>query len=271
MERLEVHTLICKRDINLFIATVKLFTHYSKLDFDTVIHEDGSFDDSDCAYLNEHIPNLYIIRRAKADAEIGEFLKNHELCTHFRFAEHHTIFRMKLFDQFHFTRSHNLIQLDADILFCKTPQALINRIVNREGAYLRDTWSAYCVPFRDEDNDTQVDRFINAGLNYYPNKAHYSLDHVEKCLEILYNHGSRGATHPFLEQNCIAYMTTQLRREGISFFQLPHPDYCVPTFNEFRAEHNLTALHINSSPIVGKWRKEHYEYELQKAGINWQI
>ena len=54
MERLEVHTLICKRDINLFIATIKLFAYHSKLDFNTVIHEDGSFDDSDCTYLNEH-------------------------------------------------------------------------------------------------------------------------------------------------------------------------------------------------------------------------
>ncbi len=66
-------------------------------------------------------------------------------------------------------------------------------------------------------------------------------------------------------------MITQLRREGISFKQLEHPEYCVPTFGEFRAEHNLTALHINSSPIVGRWRKEHYEYELAKANISWKI
>jgi hypothetical protein len=66
-------------------------------------------------------------------------------------------------------------------------------------------------------------------------------------------------------------MTTQLRREGISFYQLPHPDYCVPTFHEFKAEHGLTALHLNSSPIVGKWRTEHYEYELEKANIDWKI
>lgn len=271
MERLEIHTLICKRDINLFIGTIKLFAHYSKLDFDTVIHEDGSFDDNDCAYLNEHIPNVYIVRREDADKAMKEFLKDYELCTHFRFAEHHTIFRIKLFDQFYFTKSNNLIYLDADILFCKPPQELINCIANREGAYLRDSWSAYCVPFRDEDNDTLVDRFINAGLDYYPTKKHFSLDHIEKCLEILYNHGSRGATHPFLEQNCIAYMITQLRREGISFRELEHPEYCVPTFGEFRAEHNLTALHINSSPIVGRWRKEHYEYELAKANISWKI
>lgn len=266
--KLEVHTLICKRDINEFIKTIKLFSHHSKLDFDIVVHEDGSFDEEDYNYLQNSLSNINIIRRKQADEEIKEFLKNHELCTHFRFAEHHTIFRIKLFDPFYFTKSHNVLYLDADILFCKYPQALIKHIQNKEGAYLRDTWSSYCVPFRDEDNDTSIDRFINAGLNYYPTSNHYSLDEIEKCLEILYNHGSRGATHPFLEQNCIAYMITQLRKNNISFHQLPYPEYCVPTFNKFVADHGLTALHLNSSPLVGQWKKEHYEHELKKANIN---
>lgn len=271
MDRLEVHTLICKRDINWFIATIKLFAHHSKLDFDIVVHEDGSFNEDDCKYLIDNVPNVSVVNRTQAEEEIKDFLKDHELCTHFRFAEHHTIFRIKLFDQFYFTKSHNLIYMDADILFCKEPSALIESIERREGAYLKDTWSAYCVPFRDEDNDTLCDRFINAGLNYYPTQAHYSLDHIEKCLEILYNHGSRGATHPFLEQNCIAYMITQLRREGITFNELPHPNYSVPTFGTFFPEHGRTALHLNSSPLVGPWKKEHYLYEMKKAGIVWPI
>jgi hypothetical protein len=264
MDRLEIHTLICKRDIDLFIKTIKLFSFYSKLDFDIIIHEDGSFDEEDSLYVTNILPNTIVINRKFADEHIKEFLKNYELCTHFRFAEHHTIFRIKLFDPFYFTKSNNIIYMDADILFCKNPESLIHHIQNKCGTYLRDTWSAYCVPFRDEDNDTTIDRFINAGLNYYPTKNHYSLDEIEKCLQILYNHGSRGATHPFLEQNCIAYMITQLRRNGIPFSQLPHPDYCVPTFGKFIENHKLTALHLNSSPIVGKWRNEHYEYELNK-------
>lgn len=271
MDRLEVHTLICKRDIDWFIATIKLFAHHSKLSFDVVVHEDGSFDEDSRKYLLDSVPNTTIVSRAQAEEEIRGFLKDYELCSHFRFAEHHTIFRIKLFDQFYFTKSHNLIYTDADILFCNTPHALIDSINNREGAYLKDTWSAYCVPFRDEDNDTIVDRYINAGFNYYPTKEHYSLDHIEKCLEILYNHGSRGATHPFLEQNCIAYMITQLRREGVSFKELPNPTYCVPTFGSFVHEHGLTALHLNSSPLVGQWKKEHYLYEMSKAGIVWPI
>jgi hypothetical protein len=59
-------------------------------------------------------------------------------------------------------------------------------------------------------------------------------------------------------------MITQLRKKGISFNQLPHPDYCVPTFGKFVEEHGLTALHLNSSSLVGKWRNEHYNYELNK-------
>lgn len=271
MERLEIHTLICKRDINWFIATIKLFSYHSKLDFDVIVHEDGSFDQDDIKYLQNSLSNVVVINRRQADEEIKSFLKDYELCTHFRLSEHHTIFRIKLFDQFYYTKSNNLIYMDADILLCNTPLSLIECINNKEGAYLKDTWSAYCVPFRDEDKDTTIYRCINAGFNYYPTKQHYSLHYIEKCLEILYNHGSKGATHPFLEQNCVAYMITKLIQDGVVFKRLPHPEYCVPNFGSFISSHNLTALHLNSSPLVGKWKREHYLHEMNKAGIVWNI
>lgn len=271
MDRLEIHTLICKKDIELFISTMKLFFHYSNLDCDVIIHEDGSFMKDDGEYIQAQIQNCTVIYREVADKEIKTFLANHELCDHFRFAEHHTIFKIKLFDQFYFTKSHNILYIDADILFCKTPHQLINLIKHKVGGYLRDMSSAYCVPFRDEDNDESIYRNINAGLNYYPTRNHYNLNYIEDCLKILYDHGSRGATHPFLEQTCVAYMITQLMRNGIPFTQLDHPEYCVPTFGIFIAEHGLTALHLNSSPIIGKWRTEHYQYELNKLLVNGDI
>jgi hypothetical protein len=154
--------------------------------------------------------------------------------------------------------------MDADILFCKKPHVINYSINNKNGFYIKDSWSSYCIPFRDENNDTQIDRFINAGLTYFPTKEHYNLNYVEKCLKILYKHGAENITHQFLEQTCIAYMITQLKREGIQFNQLPHPEYCIPTFGKFIQEHNLTVLHLNSSRLVGSFKNEHYEYELNK-------
>jgi lipopolysaccharide biosynthesis glycosyltransferase len=264
MDRLEVHTLICKKDIQWWLDTLKLFKHHSQLDYKVIIHEDGSFENDDFLYLKDQLEDVKIISRQEGDELVKPLLSNYELCSHFRFAEHHTIFRIKLFDPFLLTESNNVLQMDADILFCKTPTDLINNINNKTGCYIKDTWSSYCVPFRDEDNDTLVDRFINAGMIYSPTKQHYNLDYIEQCLEILYNHGSRGATHPFLEQNCIAYMMTQQNRNGIIFNQLSHPEYCIPTFNQFIPDHNLTVLHLNSSPLVGRFKKEHYDYELNK-------
>jgi lipopolysaccharide biosynthesis glycosyltransferase len=264
MDKLEIHTLMCSADIDWLIKTVKLFTHHSELDFNLVVHEDGSFTKNDITKLSSSLDNTSVIGREYADEHIKEFLDNHELCTHFRFSEHHTIFRIKLFDPFFFTKSNNVMYMDSDILFCKKPHELIEYVNNKIGFYLLDMSSAYCVPFRDEDHDTSIYRKINAGLNYYPTKNHYNLDYVEECLSILYQHGSRGATHPFLEQNCIAYMITKLDQSGIQFNQLSNPEYCVPTFGEFIPEHNLTALHLNSSPIIGKWKAEHYQHELKK-------
>lgn len=268
METLEVHTLICKRDVQWWIDTIKLFKHHSKLNFITVVHDDGSFDDNDCDVLKNAIIPIKIWRRRDADAEVSKYLINHPNCFHFRYAEHHTIFRIKLFDPFILSESGNVIQMDADILFCKKPNAIIDCINNAWGFYFRDTWSSYCVPFRDEDNDRRVLRFVNAGMTYFPSRSHYSLDEIEKCLDILYKHGSRGATHPFLEQNCIAYLISRIVERGVKFIEMPHPDYCVPTFNEFRADHGLTALHLNSSPLVGRFKAEHYQYELTKLHNN---
>ena len=79
MDRLEVHSLICKRDINWFISTVKLFKYYSKLDFDVVIHEDGSFNTDDINYLLDSFSNIKIITRNQADEQVMDFLKDYEL------------------------------------------------------------------------------------------------------------------------------------------------------------------------------------------------
>jgi lipopolysaccharide biosynthesis glycosyltransferase len=262
---LEVHSLVCSRDVELYIKTYILFKNYYKENFIPIIHEDGSFSKNDVKRLNKYIPSLEIVFKRDADLRIKDSLSNYPLCQHFRFSEHHTIFKIKLFDPFLISKSNNILYLDSDILFCKEPIQLKFNIENKIGCYLRDTWSAYCVPFRDEDNDSIIKRNINAGLTYFPTKEHYNLSLIEECLDVLYRNGSRGATHPFLEQTCIAYLIT---KQGEKFKQLSHPEYCVPTFNKFLPKHNLTGLHINSSPLVGKYRKEHYDYELLKAGIN---
>jgi hypothetical protein len=264
MEKLEIHTLICKRDVSWWLDTFKLFEHYSGLNCEVHVHEDGSFDQADCEALKREIPFVVIRRRQDADTMMKDALRGYPLCTHFRFAEHHTIFRIKLFDPFILSYSNNVMYMDADILFCQRPTEIIDCVNNSVGFYLRDSWSSYCVPFRDEDQDKSVDRLINAGLTYFPTRAHYSLDEIESCLEILYNHGSRGATHPFLEQSCIAYLISHQRAKGINFIELPHPQYCVPTFGKFLPEHGCTALHLNSCAFVGSHKDEHYKYELKK-------
>jgi hypothetical protein len=277
METLEVHTLICKRDVQWWIATVNLFKHYSGLDFRTVVHEDGTLDEEDWVRLTQAITPCKIWRRAEADAVMVDKLKDYPCCSHFRFSAHHTVFKIKLFDPFLLSESHNVIQMDADILFCKTPTALLENISQKIGCYFRDTWSSYCVPFRPEDEREDaiwvhrpvppVIHNINAGMSYVPTTNHYSLPDIERGLEILYDHGSKGATHPFLEQSGLAFMITKRIEAGIAFRELPHPDYCIPTFGQFIAEHGCTALHLNSSGLVGSYKKDHYNYELAKIGL----
>lgn len=259
--KLEVHTLLNKKDIDLFIKTNILFKNYINIDFVNIVHEDGSFSEKDFKILYDSISDVRIILKNQADNQVEEYLKEYPLCSHFRFSEHHTIFKLKLFDPFLLTNTNNVLYMDSDVLFCKKPLEIIENINNKVGFYLRDSWSSYCVPFRDEDGDDTIHRFINAGLTYFPTPKHYSLYYIEECLSILYDNGSKYATHPFLEQTCIAYL---ISKQDSLFKQLTYPDYCIPTFGEFIPDHNLTVLHLNSSPLVGKYRLEHYNYELKK-------
>lgn len=270
--KLEIHSLICKKDINLLYFSIKLFKYYSGLDFQLIIHEDGSIYGSDLKLTKMLFNDIgienKIIPYKDATQQISNFLQDYPLCQHFRKSIHHTIFRIKLFDPFFFTTSHDILYLDSDILFCNYPKILLDYINKKTPFYLRDMSNAYCVPFRKEDRlGDQIKECVNAGLNYYPNKNTYNLNLIEDCLEVLYAHGSRDSTHPFLEQTCMAYMISKLD----IFNQLPHPEYCVPTFGRFIANHGSIALHLNSSNLIGKYRHEHYEYELSKINNNYLL
>jgi hypothetical protein len=268
MDKLEIHTLLCHKDISWLHKTISLFKYHSHLDFDLFIHEDGSLSDNDKLIISNMFENyVTIIDRNHADSVVADMLKPYPLCQNFRLASHHTIFKIKLFDIFFFTRSNNILYMDSDILCCNKPSFLLNCIQNKIGTYLKDHWTSYCVPFRDEDKDTIIERRINAGLNYYPTIEHFNVNYIEDCLDILYSHGSRYATHPFLEQTCIAYMITKLKQKKI-FIELPEDKYCVPVFNKLRLNHNFDMLHLNSCPLVGKFKTEYYEYELSKLSLS---
>lgn len=266
MDKLEVHTLLCKKDIVWLIATVQIFQYYTQLNFALFIHEDGSLDQADISYILSILPKAKIINRQIADKTMSVHLANYPYCQHFRMSNHHTIFKIKLFDIFYITNSHNILYLDSDVLFCKHPLFMLECIKKKVGLYLKDAWTSYCVPFRDEDYcASKIQRYINCGLNYYPTKSHFNIDYIEECLKILYQHGSREATHPFLEQTCIAYMVTQLNTQYPALFtQLPENEYCIPTFDTFIPHHNFTVMHLNSCPLVGIFKNQYYLSQLSK-------
>jgi len=265
MERLELHVLLCSRDVELLVNTQKLWRYYFSLDYDLIIHDDGSLSEELISTLETKLNSCRVIRRSWADESIKSFLTNYENSFHFRTSEHHTIFKIKLFDPFFFSESKNLMVVDSDILLCKHPLELEKLINENRGCYLRDSWTSYCVPFRNEDRDTTIKRFINAGFVYYPSLKNFSMDYIEECLSILYNNGSRGATHPFLEQTCVAYQITKQKNR---FTQLSHPEYCVGSMGKFVPNHNKTMLHLTSSPLSGKFRQQHLNFELSKISLS---
>lgn len=117
---IELHALVCRRDINMMLTSAKSLLQYCP-PVSLVLHDDGSLSDSDCTTLHQHLPNVTLIGRAEADAEMRRvlpppvFLKRQQ---HF--------FLLKLFDFNHFNRGTHTLMLDSDILFLQRPDEVID-------------------------------------------------------------------------------------------------------------------------------------------------
>ena len=73
--KVEVHTVLNRRDLYVYIIAVKSFLRFYN-DVRVVVHDDGSFVEKDIEYLKTHIKGVEIINKAYADNCVETFLKD---------------------------------------------------------------------------------------------------------------------------------------------------------------------------------------------------
>ena len=106
-EELEIHTLICKRDILMAINNFKSLQKFKE--FETLpvyLHDDGSLTESDIELLSD-IKNVIIIKREVADKEIEQYIKDYPNCLSYRLGSNpiNLWHKIKTFDYFFFSKS----------------------------------------------------------------------------------------------------------------------------------------------------------------------
>lgn len=174
----EIHSLVCKAHLKLYLFAIKSFVRYENR-VKVVVHSDGTLSDDDVTLLRRHIEGVLVIRKEEADDQVEVLLRNHPHCLRYRKA---FVNARQLFDFSLMCDSSKLIGLDSDVLFLRDPISLRQWIQDGEAilyGYESDPWGADRI--KKELGDISFVPNVNIGLLCYF-KDVLELDLVEDCL-----------------------------------------------------------------------------------------
>lgn len=213
----ELHMLIGMRHVGMCLWAVKSFLHQCGQRYHIALHDDGTLTAESIDLLKTHLPNVRIIRRADADAEMAGKLASYPMLNTFRFTvletsnhrgQKYNMFIMSLImlDMNLLSEAEKVMILDADVLFFKQPVEIMNWIADRS-----DQGCLYSVekfrPYRDDDNHLKFGlkpaETLNSGLLCYDRVSVLDLPTLEQYAsdnrDLMY-------TSPVFEQLAYSYL-----------------------------------------------------------------
>ena len=191
----EVHSLVCHRDVDLYLIAVKSLLRFHPA-LAVAVHDDGTLTAADRELILRHLPGVEVIGRAAADAVVTEALRRWPECLRFRAAR---VNSFQVFDYNLLARRSRLISLDSDVLFLREPEEMLEWLA----AESRD------VLYNQEPEGTQIGRTLrrlgipchgdlNSGFLAYPrDMVDYGL--VEASLVRLRGEAKGGYAQGYLD------------------------------------------------------------------------
>lgn len=183
----EVHTLLCKRDIHMYLWAIRSLVYHADIKCPIVVHDDGSLDELDYQLLRAKVPNIKIIPRSVADQKISVLLQDFPSCQVYR---SRSILSLGLFDYNLLSNADFILSFDSDILFFRSPEKLISAIREKDNGVIYHTCessdSSYASdPVLAKQFSSIISGF-NGGLIFYPRKI-FELPEVEEIVSWLLN------------------------------------------------------------------------------------
>lgn len=251
---IEIHTLICNRDLLLAINNFKSLQKFEEFaDMPVYLHDDGSLTDSDIDALNV-IKNIIVIKRSDADKMIKPFVENYPNCNSYRLGGSHINLwhKIKLFDYFFFSKTKKVLGMDTDLLFLRKPEDVIKYIKTETPFYYPDVQSAYS--FNEPKEEISVLERVNTGLVYIPSEDYFNMDAIENALGNLLKNGVNYFPS-WIEQSAFAHM---FKVDG-RYVSLRSDAYRIPYFQPIDIK-ITECLHFVSYPAVRDTYKGYLEY-----------
>lgn len=123
-KKIGVCTLLCHRDVDMFIYNISSFFYHTGSQFPIYIVDDGSLYRADINKLKKYFTIIYESQKSSR-GKIKKLLVGYQYLQKFRFDEH-TTFLKKKFDSILLNPFDKFIYLDADVLFFQKPQVVID-------------------------------------------------------------------------------------------------------------------------------------------------
>lgn len=226
----EIHMLLGHRHVGMALWAVKSFLAACDKRFAVVLHEDGSLTNDDIRVLESHLLGVRIVRKVVADAEMDGPLRTYPNCHDYRYAnKQHSdhrhavaynmhIFAVRLFDFNFYSQATKRMFLDADVLFFRRPDEIMQWIDNPA-----DERSLYSVEAYEPTHDwlgrtvfQRKEATFNAGLICLHGPSSYNLALLNDWIG---ENKHRMDLAPTFEQSAYRHLIT--RKPGLS---APLPD-----------------------------------------------
>ena len=118
---LEVHNLVCHRDISIALICLKSLLATSQEKLQIIVHDDGSLTDEDKTFIRAQLPNSTLVSRDHADHELAIVLDGLPTIRKARLKLPHLL---KVLDVPMLCRSDNVCFVDSDVLFLRRHRGL---------------------------------------------------------------------------------------------------------------------------------------------------
>ena len=118
---LEVHNLVCHRDVSIALICLKSLLATSQEKLQIIVHDDGSLTDEDKTFIRAQLPNSTLVSRDHADHELAIVLDGVPTLRKARLKLPHLL---KVLDVPMLCRSDNVCFVDSDVLFLRAHRGL---------------------------------------------------------------------------------------------------------------------------------------------------
>lgn len=123
-----VHSVVGSQQLDMYLIAIKSLLRFFS-DVAVVVHDDGTLSSSECRELQEHVRGLRIISRETADKCLDSMLA---IFPNSRLLRSATVNALQLFDFYLLSSTERLISLDADVIFLRPPEQVIQWITRAE-------------------------------------------------------------------------------------------------------------------------------------------